>query len=56
MSMQASCGGHGDSEIRVVTHILEEGGIPCCIIGVSALMFYGVPRVRDVRSLTALAN
>jgi hypothetical protein len=48
MDRQASCGGHGTFEIRDVTEVLEQSQIPCCVVGVSALIFYGVPRVRDV--------
>lgn len=43
-----SCGGHGTLEILEVTRYLENNGIECCIVGVSALMFYGAGRVRDV--------
>lgn len=43
-----SCGGHGTLEILEVTRYLEDNGIECCIVGVSALMFYGAGRVRDV--------
>ncbi|KAJ6031328.1 hypothetical protein N7540_002060 [Penicillium herquei] len=42
-----SCGGHGTLEILEVTRYLEAHGIECCIVGVSALMFYGAGRVRD---------
>ncbi|KAF2757515.1 hypothetical protein EJ05DRAFT_511314 [Pseudovirgaria hyperparasitica] len=47
MKRLASCGGHGTFEIRDVTCLLEQNGIPCCVVGVSALMFYGALRVRD---------
>jgi hypothetical protein len=43
-----SCGGHGTLEILEVTRYLEKHGIECCIVGVSALIFYGAGRVRDV--------
>ncbi|KAJ5673756.1 hypothetical protein N7462_009195 [Penicillium macrosclerotiorum] len=42
-----SCGGHGTLEILAVTRFLESRGIECCIVGVSALIFYGAGRVRD---------
>ncbi|KAJ5569806.1 uncharacterized protein N7459_009236 [Penicillium hispanicum] len=42
-----SCGGHGTFEILEVTRFLERHGIECCIVGVSALIFYGAGRVRD---------
>jgi hypothetical protein len=48
MNRQASYSGHGTREIRDVTEVLEHGQVPCCVVGVSALIFYGVPRVRDV--------
>lgn len=43
-----SCGGHGTYEILEVTRFLEQHGIECCIVGVSALIFYGAGRVRNV--------
>lgn len=46
-----SCGGHGTLEILSVTRFLEEHGIECCIVGVSALIYYGAGRVRDVREV-----
>lgn len=49
-----SCGGHGTLEILEVIRFLERHGIECCIVGVSALMFYGAGRVRDVRYTVAL--
>ena len=51
MSRQPSWG-HGTSEIRDVTRLLEQRQIPCCIVGVLSLMFYGVPRVWDVWTST----
>ncbi|KAH6715940.1 hypothetical protein BKA61DRAFT_720093 [Leptodontidium sp. MPI-SDFR-AT-0119] len=43
----ASFGGHGTIEARQVTLILEDAGIPCCVCGVGALMYYGAGRVRS---------
>lgn len=43
-----SCGGHGTLEILEVTRYLERHGVECCVVGVSALIFYGAGRVRDV--------
>lgn len=43
-----SCGGHGTFEILEVTRFLEQHGIECCLVGVSALIFYGAGRVRNV--------
>ncbi|KAH9207634.1 hypothetical protein DL95DRAFT_527787 [Leptodontidium sp. 2 PMI_412] len=40
----ASFGGHGTIEARQVTLILEDAGIPCCVCGVGALMYYGAGR------------
>ncbi|KZM19283.1 hypothetical protein ST47_g9573 [Ascochyta rabiei] len=48
MDRQASSGGHGTLEIRDVTKVLEQNQIPCCVVGVSALMFYGVPRKWEI--------
>ncbi|KAJ5233019.1 hypothetical protein N7468_005975 [Penicillium chermesinum] len=42
-----SYGGHGILEILEVIRFLERNGIECCIVGVSALIFYGAGRVRD---------
>lgn len=43
-----SCGGHGTYEMLEVTRFLEQHGIECCLVGVSALIFYGAGRVRNV--------
>ncbi|KAM5347241.1 hypothetical protein ACJ41O_010246 [Fusarium nematophilum] len=37
--------GGADDALRV-TKLLEESGIPCCLVGISALIFYGADRVR----------
>ena len=44
----ASNGGHGTLEALRVSQILDDRGIPCCFCGVSALIYYGAGRVRDV--------
>src|SRR5690349_14470446 len=44
----ASCGGHGTLEMLEVSRLLEENGILCAFCGVSALIYYGACRVRDV--------
>lgn len=31
-----------------VTQMLEQHGIPCCLVGIAALVFYGAGRVREV--------
>ena len=50
---QASCGGHGITEILRLMQILEGEGLgPCCGVGVSALMYYGASRVRFVSSFS----
>jgi hypothetical protein len=46
-----SCGGHGTLEILEVTHLLDGAGITCCLVGISALIYYGAGRGRRV-SLT----
>ncbi|KAL5903102.1 hypothetical protein ACKVV7_011410 [Pyricularia oryzae] len=43
----ASFGGHGTLEALEFTRTLEAQGIPCCVHGVSALIYYGAGRVRD---------
>ncbi|KAJ5902849.1 hypothetical protein N7495_003377 [Penicillium taxi] len=42
-----SSGGHGTLEILEVTRYLETHGVECCIVAVSALIFYGAGRTRD---------
>jgi hypothetical protein len=46
----ASFGGHGTLEILKVTQVLEGHGIPCCLTGTSALIYYGADRGRNVIS------
>ncbi|KAI6262968.1 hypothetical protein MCOR27_003821 [Pyricularia oryzae] len=43
----ASFGGHGTLEALEFTRLLEAQGIPSCVQGVSALIYYGAGRVRD---------
>lgn len=43
-----SHGGHGTLEILGVIQVLEANDIPCCLIGTSALIYYGADRVRGV--------
>lgn len=50
----ASNGGHGTDDTLAITRTLEEHGIPCCLVGNSALVFYGADRLRDVGSSRAL--
>lgn len=45
---EASNHGRGTDDTLRVTQILEEHGILNCLVGVSALKFYGAGRVRDV--------
>lgn len=40
--------GSGTVEIREIVGILEEAGICCCAVGVSALKYYGAWRLRQV--------
>ena len=40
--------GHGTLEILEVTKSLEKAGITCCVVGISALIYYGAWRVRRV--------
>lgn len=49
----ASNGGYGTDDTLAVTRVLEEHGIPCCLVGIAALVFYGAGRVRDVGSSRA---
>ena len=37
-----------------VTQVLEQHGIPCCLVGIAALVFYGAGRVCDVSCPGAL--
>ncbi|KIL91287.1 hypothetical protein FAVG1_04901 [Fusarium avenaceum] len=43
---QASNNGRGTDDALTVTRILEASDIPCCLVGISALIFYGAARVR----------
>ncbi|PYI19446.1 hypothetical protein BO99DRAFT_458922 [Aspergillus violaceofuscus CBS 115571] len=43
----ASNGGYGTDDTLAVTRVLEQHGIPCCLVGVAALVFYGAGRVRE---------
>lgn len=45
-----SYGGHGTLEILEITQTLEKAGITCCIVGISALIYYGAGRGRRVSS------
>ncbi|KAF5659101.1 hypothetical protein FCIRC_12622 [Fusarium circinatum] len=44
---RASNNGHGTDDALAVTRILEAADIPCCMVGTSALIFYGAARVRN---------
>lgn len=50
----ASCGGHGTLEMLELSRLLEENGIICAFCSVSALIFYGAGRVRDVSTFLSL--
>lgn len=43
-----SFGGHGTLEILEVTQLLDGAGIPCCLVDISALIYYGAGRGRRV--------
>jgi hypothetical protein len=43
-----SYGGHGTLEILEVIQSLEGASIICCLVGISALIYYGAGRVRRV--------
>ncbi|OJD19166.1 hypothetical protein AJ78_00866 [Emergomyces pasteurianus Ep9510] len=40
--------GGGTREVLEITKILEDAGICCCLVGISALKYYGAGRVRHV--------
>ncbi|KAH4354081.1 hypothetical protein HBH98_014520 [Parastagonospora nodorum] len=42
-----SFGGHGTLEILGVIQLLNGAGITCCLVGISALIYYGAGRVRN---------
>jgi len=44
----ASYGGAGTWEISDVIRILQKAGITCCLMGTSALIYYGAAGVRNV--------
>ena len=50
----ASNRGYGTDDTLTVTQVLEQHGIPCCLVGIAALVFYGAGRVRDVSCPGAL--
>lgn len=41
---------------REVIDLLEEHGIPCCVVGIKALCYYGAPRLCSVCSPPDLAT
>jgi hypothetical protein len=43
-----SFGGHGTLEILEATQLLDGAGITCCLVGISALIYYGAGRGRRV--------
>jgi len=50
-----SFGGHGTLEAFEVSRVLEENGIVCAFCGVSALIYYGAGRVRDVSAFPSFS-
>lgn len=44
----ASFGGVGTLEILEVTQLLNGAGITCCMVGISALIYYSAGRLRNV--------
>lgn len=50
-----SFGGHGTLEALEVSQVLEENGIVCAFCGVSALIYYGAGRVRDVSTFPSFS-
>ena len=48
---EASGNGHGTLEILEIIQAFDKAGIASCIVGVSALMYFGARRVRDVSCL-----
>ncbi|KAF7549339.1 hypothetical protein G7046_g8379 [Stylonectria norvegica] len=51
----ASNGGRGTDDALAVTQILEASDIPCCLVGISALIFYGAARDWEICIPTELA-
>jgi len=51
----ASNRGHGTDDTLAVTRVLEQHGIPCCLVGIAALVFYGAGRLRSVSRSGALS-
>lgn len=48
---EASGNRHGTLEILEIIQAFEKAGIASCIVGVSALMYFGARRVRNVSCL-----
>lgn len=46
----ASCGGSENLEALAMIKTLEEAGIPCCVVNIPALKYFGAGRVRNVGS------
>lgn len=51
---QAPYSGDRTLEVLRVTQVLEGNGIPCCLVGTSALIYYGADRARDVSLVSLL--
>jgi hypothetical protein len=51
----ASNHGYGTDDTLAVTQVLEQHDIPCCLVGIAALVFYGAGRLRDVSHSGALS-
>jgi hypothetical protein len=45
---QASCGGHDTLEVLEVTKVLDNAGILCCLVGTSALKYFGALIMRKL--------
>lgn len=50
----ASNKGYGTDDTLAVTRALEKNAIPCCLVGIAALVFYGADRLRDVGTSISL--
>ncbi|KAF7511789.1 hypothetical protein GJ744_003520 [Endocarpon pusillum] len=53
---QASGNGHGPLEILEIIKRLDQADIPSCIVGISALMYYGARRGRNGWDICVLTN
>ncbi|TVY36986.1 hypothetical protein LOCC1_G006702 [Lachnellula occidentalis] len=48
--------GGGSQQAKDVTDALESAGIPCCLVGVAALRYFGAGRISEAKQLSAASS